>query len=71
VATLLIFAVTLLVEIPFVELSFYRGVVARMIDADIAWVISLIVPGALYVYFMRGRVMLAPVKSRNLKVRAE
>lgn len=71
VVTLLIFAVTLLVEIPFVELSFYRGVVARMIDADIAWVISLIVPGALYVFFMRGRVMLAPVKSRDLKVWAE
>ena len=65
--TLSIFAVTLLVEIPFVELSFYRGVVARMIDADIAWVISLIVPGALYVFFMRRRMMLSPVKSRELR----
>jgi len=42
-------------------------VVARMIDADIAWVISLIVPGALYVFFMRRRMMLSPVKSRELR----
>jgi NCS1 family nucleobase:cation symporter-1 len=68
VPTLLIFAVTLLVEIPFVELSFYRGVVARMIDADIAWVISLIVPGALYVFFMRRRMMLSPLESRELRM---
>jgi len=59
------------VEIPFVELSFYHGFVARMIDADIAWVISLVVPGALYVFFMRGRVVLAPVEPRELKVWAE
>jgi NCS1 family nucleobase:cation symporter-1 len=67
VVTLLIFVVTLLVEIPFIELSFYRGVVARVIDADITWVISLIVPGTLYVLFKQGRVMLVPVESRELK----
>jgi nucleobase:cation symporter-1, NCS1 family len=65
--TLAIFAVTLLVEIPFVELSFYRGVVARILDADIAWVVSLVVPGALYVFFMRRRVVLSPVESRELR----
>jgi len=40
-------------QVPFMQLSFYTGPVARLLGADIAWVPGLIIPGVLY-YLIAG-----------------
>lgn len=58
VTTLLIFLLTIIVELPFMDLSFYHGIIARAVGADISWIPALIVPGALYFAFTKERVKL-------------
>jgi nucleobase:cation symporter-1, NCS1 family len=52
--TMLVYAVTLAIEIPFMSLPFYTGPIAPMIGGtDIAWIIGLVVPAILY-YLVTG-----------------
>jgi len=43
-----VYLVSIALQIPFMQLSFYSGFLARMIGADIAWVPGLIIPAILY-----------------------
>jgi NCS1 family nucleobase:cation symporter-1 len=45
----------ILVQVPFMSLSFYTGAVARALGADIAWVPGLVVPAVLYCMVEKGR----------------
>ncbi|MFF2447442.1 purine-cytosine permease family protein [Neobacillus sp. NPDC058068] len=54
--TCIAFLVSILVEIPFINTSFYVGPVAKAFNgADIAWVIGLVVPAGLYYFPMRKK----------------
>jgi nucleobase:cation symporter-1, NCS1 family len=46
--TLAVYAFSIVTEIPFMNLSFYAGPVARVTGADMAWLPGLLVSGALY-----------------------
>jgi len=46
--TIAIYLFSILVQIPFVHLSFYAGPLARLIGADIAWLPGTLVPAVLY-----------------------
>ena len=46
--TLVVYAVSIIGTIPFMKLSFYTGFVASWLDADISWVVGLVLAGALY-----------------------
>lgn len=48
VKTLLIFLVSILLQLPFMDLSFYHGYFAVKIGADVSWIPSLLVPAVLY-----------------------
>ncbi|MBF5008121.1 purine-cytosine permease family protein [Burkholderia pseudomultivorans] len=51
--TIAIYCAGIASTIPFMDLSFYHSHFARVIGADVSWIPSLIVPGALY-YFLSG-----------------
>jgi NCS1 family nucleobase:cation symporter-1 len=36
-------------QVPLMKLSFYTGAIARLLDADFAWIPGLLIPGILYV----------------------
>jgi nucleobase:cation symporter-1, NCS1 family len=57
-----VYLVSIALQIPFVQLSFYTGPIARFLGADIAWMPGLVIPGLLYCLFERPdpRVCLAP-----------
>ncbi|MEK6347724.1 MAG: cytosine permease [Burkholderia sp.] len=46
--TIVIYCLGIASTIPFMDLSFYHSYFARIIGADVSWIPSLIVPGALY-----------------------
>ena len=46
--TIAVYLLSILVQIPFVSLSFYVGPLARFIGADVAWLPGLLVPTVLY-----------------------
>lgn len=46
--TLAVYAVSIIGTIPFMKLSFYTGFVANWLDADISWIVGLVLAGALY-----------------------
>lgn len=46
--TLSIYAFAVVVQIPFMELSFYKGPIASLVGTDISWLPALVVPGVLY-----------------------
>jgi nucleobase:cation symporter-1, NCS1 family len=46
--TILIYLFSIAMQIPFVSLSFYRGPIAHLIGADIAWAPGTLVPALLY-----------------------
>jgi NCS1 family nucleobase:cation symporter-1 len=48
---LVIFAAGILVQVPFISLSFYNGPMMRLIGSDISWIPGFLVPGILYVLF--------------------
>ena len=50
-----LYLASILVQIPFVQLSFYTGSMARLLGADMAWVPGLIVPACLYAWVERRR----------------
>ncbi|MBN3853998.1 cytosine permease [Paraburkholderia sp. Ac-20340] len=54
-STLTIFLVAVLVQVPFMDMSFYHSYFAKLIGADVSWIPSLLVPGALYYFVNRRR----------------
>jgi nucleobase:cation symporter-1, NCS1 family len=58
--TISIYLFSILVQIPFVSLSFYVGPLARVIGADIAWLPGTVVPALLYCLLERA----VPVPAR-------
>lgn len=59
------FLISIIVEIPFINASFYVGPLAKAFDgADLAWVIGLIVPAVLYYYPMKKKLE-APTNNLN------
>jgi NCS1 family nucleobase:cation symporter-1 len=46
--TIGIYCLSVLAQIPFIQLTFYEGPVARLIGADVAWIPGLIIPAAFY-----------------------
>lgn len=53
--TLGIYAVAVVIQIPFMELSFYKGPMAQLIGTDISWLPALVVPGVLYYFVNRNK----------------
>ncbi|MEH7255390.1 cytosine permease [Neobacillus niacini] len=54
--TLIVYALALLAELPFMYLSFFHGNVANMLEgADITWVVGSLVPGLLYYFLMKNK----------------
>ena len=51
--TIIIYALSIAVEVPFARLSFYEGAIANAIGADMAWLPGLIVPAVLYCAIIR------------------
>jgi nucleobase:cation symporter-1, NCS1 family len=43
-----VYLISIALQIPFMQLSFYSGFIARFLGADIAWVPGLIIPAILY-----------------------
>jgi NCS1 family nucleobase:cation symporter-1 len=54
VGTIFVFGVSLIAQIPFMQLSFYVGPVARYFGTDVTMLISIILPSILYLYVNRG-----------------
>ena len=52
--TLGIYGIAIIAQIPFMDLSFYRGPIAQLIGADVAWIAALVIPTALYACFASG-----------------
>ncbi len=46
--TLSLYGIAIVAQLPFMDMSFYHGPIARRIGADIAWIPALIVPAVLY-----------------------
>jgi len=67
--TIAIYLFSILVQIPFVSLSFYVGPLARLIGADIAWLPGTLVPALLYCLFERAVTL--PEEARTIGSREE
>ncbi|MBC3489466.1 purine-cytosine permease family protein [Pseudomonas taiwanensis] len=62
--TLCIYALAVVVQIPFMELSFYKGPIAHLVGTDISWLPALVVPGVLYYLVNRNKQLhLTPFES--------
>ncbi|WP_342047876.1 purine-cytosine permease family protein [Bacillus sp. OTU530] len=54
--TCIAFVVSIIAEIPFINTSFYVGPVAKAFEgADIAWLVGIVVPAALYYFPMKRK----------------
>lgn len=53
--TLAIYAATILIELPFLQVSAWTGPMARWIGADIGWLPGLVVPAVLYTLIERRK----------------
>lgn len=53
--TIITYVASILVEVPFMNLTGFRGAVARAIDVDVAWLPGLVTAGLLYVIVERCR----------------
>lgn len=54
--TCIAFVVSIIAEIPFINTSFYVGPVAKAFEgADIAWLVGIVVPAALYYFPMKWK----------------
>jgi len=54
--TLSVYLISILIEVPFMRLSFFVGSVADRIGADIAWLPGLVVPAVLYTLLESRRI---------------
>ena len=50
-----VYVLAIILQIPFMSLSFYKGPIARLVGTDLSWIPGLVVPGGLYYLFMRAR----------------
>lgn len=64
--TIAVYVLSVIAEIPFMSLSFYKGAVTQWIGADIAWLPGLVVSAGCYVLAERGRSMVAAVESNEI-----
>jgi NCS1 family nucleobase:cation symporter-1 len=53
--TISIYVLSVLIEVPFMSLTAYTGPMAKLLQADLAWAIGLVVAGASYVAIERRR----------------
>jgi nucleobase:cation symporter-1, NCS1 family len=53
--SLAVYALSVLVQVPFMSLSFYVGPFARALGVDVAWIPGLIIPTVLYIALERRR----------------
>jgi NCS1 family nucleobase:cation symporter-1 len=53
-----IYVLAIVLQIPFMSLSFYKGPIAHLVGTDLSWIPGLVVPGSLYYLFMRRRMKL-------------
>lgn len=51
--TVAVYVFAILLQVPFMSLSFYQGPIARLVGTDLSWLPGLLVPGGLYYVFMR------------------
>lgn len=66
------YVVSVIVEIPFINTSFYVGPVAAALGgADIAWILGLIVPTILYYYPMKQKMVAEQVSLQKLSDKRE
>jgi NCS1 family nucleobase:cation symporter-1 len=61
--TIGVYFVGILVQQPFMSLSFYKGSIAQWIGADIAWIPGLLVPGILHIIVERRGWLLSPSRA--------
>jgi NCS1 family nucleobase:cation symporter-1 len=54
-STLAIYALSILIELPFLQIAAWSGPMAKLIGADIGWLPGLVVPGLLYTWVARRR----------------
>lgn len=54
-STLAIYALAILIELPFLKVAIWEGPVARWIGADVGWLPGLVVPALLYVLIERRK----------------
>lgn len=54
--TLSVYMVSILAEVPFMRLSFYHGIIASRLGADLSWIPGLLIPAALYASAERRRI---------------
>jgi NCS1 family nucleobase:cation symporter-1 len=64
--TIFVFAVSLVAQIPFMQLSFYVGPVARYFGTDVTMLISIILPSVLYLYI--NRVLVRESRQRSVPI---
>ena len=50
--TVSVYVFAVLLQVPFMSLSFYEGPIARTVGADLSWIPGLLVPGGLYYFFI-------------------
>lgn len=55
VVTLVVFLISVLAQLPFMDLSFYKGAAAVALGADISWIPALLVPASLYYILQKNR----------------
>lgn len=72
--TLVICAITVVIEIPFMQLSFYEGPIAHLVGTDVTILVSLLVPAFLYYVFNQDilkkvRAEMAAAGSRSAALR--
>jgi nucleobase:cation symporter-1, NCS1 family len=53
--TISIYVLSVLIEVPFMSLTGYTGPMAKLLQADLAWAVGLVVAGASYVAIERHR----------------
>jgi len=54
--TIAVYVMGIIIQQPFVSLSFYKGPIAHLLGADIAWIPGLVVPGILHIVVERSGV---------------
>jgi NCS1 family nucleobase:cation symporter-1 len=64
--TIAAYVIAILVEIPFMNTTFYTGPMVKHLDGgDISWIFGLIVATGLYYFLMRGEDARHPVSARS------
>jgi NCS1 family nucleobase:cation symporter-1 len=65
--TIGVYCMSIAIQAPFMDLSFYVGPIAQRLGADIAWLPGLLVPGALHIVAERARARLTTSNLRPVR----